>query len=698
MEDDFLEQLSRDDSGSDSVARSVIKRGTLSERFAIIPDQRMPEFDTEFGKAFAVRDLKPKNEVYGMILQSNVPIRFKTIELLRKFFNPCFANIMDSGFVNVANGDYGEFALILEKPKGVTLTSFVEERLAKKRSEKSENEDRGESLISEESIFQIVSPLNSILKYFEDNEISHGRIRPDNIFYNPNSEYKIILGEGVSGPAGFSQLQQFEPVERAQAMPIAKGEGDVSHDFFALGVLVFYLATGIIPGEGVDPVAFLTQRINKGTYNTYVGNIDLPPVITDILRGLLTEDKHERWRSEQVENWTRGKRTNIIRPSVRKEATRPFIFLGQEFVNRKALANAFYLNWAEAALAIREGKVVKWLELSVNDKECAEEVQGLIKTTGGEKSRSRQDDDELVSKLLIVMDPSSPIRYHAYAAHLDGIGTMLSYSISLSKHNEIQHFADLLKLNLTDFKATRGSVENRNDRVMFQRLHQYIRMGGFGFGVERCLYELNPNLPCQSMFLRKEFITEVSQLLHFLNDNIGNLNIQDIVDRHMAAFIGSKLELVQEIRIKFMEKLGSQKAKKQMQNLAFLAFAQKKTGIQKLTGLTNYMGDKMSLIVDSFHGKTIKREVRSELKSVSATGSLEAMLQLLSRSDYVQRDVEGFRKARQEFSVASNEVRFIKDQQNFSRYYNSSYQFGLQLSCVISFLFLLSSFIYNLTK
>jgi hypothetical protein len=694
---EYLEDIMNEESsGMDTVpannsrANDIIKKFNLSDRFTILTDKKIPDWAGLFSKAFEVRDLKQKEDIYAIILSSNLPIRFQAIQKAKQFFHPSFTNVIDAGFTDVAKGEFGSYAVVMENPQGRKLSAYASEQKAIVGEIKLPQKP----LMSEEFISQyIVSPINEVLKLFTEHEICHGKINHDTVFIGKSEELKVMLTDCFSEPCGYSQYHQYEPVDRAQCMPLGKGNGSVRDDYFALGVLVIYCVLGEIPGKNADISDFITQRLTKGTYNAYLGTMELPPSITDLLRGLLTDNSSDRWGYEQVYSWCKGKKFNLIRPKMRKEAIRAYEFAGVIHTSKKHLAQTYYLNWDDAAKDIRDKKLLKWLELSVLDKETADNVMSLVAATGGEKSKSRGDDDELISKALIALDPDAPVRFRNVCVNIDGVGAMLANAWIHQHQNEIQIFNDIIRLNLLDYKAVHAIETQKVDRWVLQRLQNYIKIKSIGFGLERCLYDLNPTLPCQSSLLTHQFVIDINQLLYFLNDNSSRLVQSEPVDRHIAAFLASKLELAQEIKLKIMKQMKDDRAKGQLVKLALLAFAQRKSNSGKLSGLANWTAGKLKSVVDSLHSRKLRKDMTSEMKSLADQGNLEAIMQLVCSSEYFQRDADGFAEAQRYFAIQDQELRQIRARQGMAMKHDSHYQFGLYLAKILGVLCFLTTLV-----
>lgn len=690
-EDDFLQSLMKEGDGQLSIAQNraldMVKKLNLPSRFTILADNPLEALSGTFSRAFEVNDLKQKDNICAKILPATIPIRFDVIQSLKSFHSNNFTNIIDSGLTDAGGGQFGSYAVVMEKPKGIKIAEYLKVLKAEQKAEAAHNQSKEtRALIHEDFLAEeIIMPINEILRSFGENNISHGCINHETLYYNATGDYKFILTDPVSEPCGYSQPIQFEPIHRAYAMPLGKGAATVKDDYFALGVLVYYCVFGEIPAAGASQNDLIRSRVTKGTYNLYVGAVDLSTRLADILRGLLTDNQNERWGYDQVSQWIKGKRFNIIRPNVRKEAARNYDFAEALHPNKRSLAIGYHENWEEAAIDIRERKIVKWLELSAADKDTAGEVSSIIGATGGERTKSRQDNDELVAKTLMVLDNEAPIRFKSISVHIDGFGTVLANAWSGQNQTDLQYLLEIVRMNLLDFKALKEVEGSKIDRWTLQRQCNYIKFRTLGFGIERVLYDLNPTLPCQSPILAGQFIIDCSQLLYYLNDNAAKLAGNDPVDRHIAAFFAGKLELASEIKLKIMNRFRRNEAiNTQLIKLALLAFAQKKTKVNKLNGLTMWVADKLKPIVNSIHSKDLRKELQDEIKSVAAQGSLEALLAVITGTDIYARDEEGFNEARAAYAALDSEMKTIKARGKITMGQDIFYLYGLQFSKILA--------------
>src|SRR5690606_34571676 len=150
-----------------------------------------------------------------------VPIRNHTITTSKKYSYLNFICPLEEGVTTLSSINQKRFVAVLAKPNGRKLVDGI-------------NKD---GPFAEDIITQtIITPLTNLLKITEKLGITHGRIHPNNLYINDDN--KLIVGECISEPCGYSQPHYYEPPERAGCLPTGKGEGTPSVDYYALGMVI----------------------------------------------------------------------------------------------------------------------------------------------------------------------------------------------------------------------------------------------------------------------------------------------------------------------------------------------------------------------------------------------------------------------------------------------------------------------------
>lgn len=644
----------------------------VASQYDILLDQHLAEFDTPFCTAYNVHDKKFKrqDELYCLVFKKELPLPLHAIEKLVDFSHENFCNVLAAEIITLSTNNEKNLVAIVERPRGMKLSEYIL--------------SLGHQLPEELLNKRIITPLNSVLSRLEAMGVVHGCINLDTIFIT--NEGQIIVSECISEPTGFSQKYIYESVERAASNPAGKGTGTSAVDYYAFGVLLLHIMhQGKFGNENNSQIHAL--KLHKTSYNALIRNLKVNPIMLDILVGLLNDRIPERWDGEKVALWLKGKRFNLVVPKNNIESTRPFTFQNVPYFNCTSLAYALYSNWDEAKKILQTDMIVKWIERSVQDPRKAFRLSNIARLLKTAPHRNLfPPEDELVARSIITLDPSGPIRLQGFCVNIDGIGPLLAYSHNTNNRDIVQTIGIILQNNLAG-----DWVENNSDTIsadeshpanLAAKLSSIITKKSIGFGIERCFYDLNPSLICQSPLLIDKYVLSLSDFLIMLN-KIAKDHKGPLLDRHSAAYISSALDLPNELNLKGLSKFPKIMKITQLQMLGLLTIAQERTGIYNLKNLAQKLNIQLSAIVDTFHSKTIREDLRKNLEKVAKQGNLHVMLGLTSDGKLFAKDKGGFSKAVDRYRLLEKRISKID---NKTQVTSIAYRYGLQLSVISSYL------------
>ncbi len=629
-------------------------KDTLEGRYRIHLDQPLPEFNTELAKAYhAVDEQVLDRSLYALVCSRDMPVRQKLAKAMKNISHPHLIQLAASGVVELSSPAEQRYVIIYEKPRGKSLTALLAEQ----------NRQLPDNFIIE----HIIAPLASALYCLEEIRQSHGRINPNNIYFGDH----VVLGECVSEPCGYSQDYRFESVPRMQAAPAGKGDGFVSEDYFSLGALVAWLKFG--PGifSGYDRESYLRRLLQEGSYHALVGNRNVSDQMSDFLRGTLNDNPFERWKYQAIKPWTTGKRYNLLPPGVSNAASRSFAFEGADYSNFQSISHALYQHWSVAASVLRDASLSRWAELSARRKDTAEAIMRSVKSLGGDIGRNERQNSELIARCLTIIDPNAPLRMKEVSAHIDGIGTLMADYFRGTNEQALQHISDIIEQGLANVwgEQQRHIWEDNVPQELtaalwnVERVRLLMRTPGFGFGMERCLYEMNPDLPCLSPLLAGYYVTTLPQLLAALDVlAVKKSRDEDPFDRHIAAFIASRVGLMQEVILDEFKHIPAIYKDKSLVTLRLLEAAQKKSGHPKLPGLSLWVASCVTVVLDHLHSRSLSKHISKVLKNVGANGYLTPIAETIFHPDYVAADQEGFEQAAYQYAAINMQIEQMNDE------------------------------------
>ena len=507
---------------------------------------------------------------------------------------------------------------------------------------------------------RVIEPLTRALQRLSGRNVSHGAIRPDNLFFMDSEQQELVLGECVTTPPGFDQPLIFETIERAMASPGGRGEGEFSEDLYALGVSLVFLLLGRNPASGLNEDDLIIAKIEQSTYATLCANERIPLSLLEPLRGVLSDDPTERWGLEELERWIAGQRATPIQRKTAMKAEAPFSFAGRQYFTARTLAYAFSQNVSEAARVIRDRQLEQWLRRGLKNGELADEVAMALVTAKNNENHWRGSDDILVTHVCILLDSLGPIRYKGFSFLPEGFGGALA--VEMLRRGEVQIPAEVISRDITGLWFTAqpdaGPIKTPLEKV-FIELREILLNNNAGFGIERCLYQLNPSLPCQSPLIIQDYAVDIGHLLPALEEASKRVDTKGRpMDRHIAAFIAARFKYNIQPHLTVLN--DSDEENSIIGLLSMLALLQWRLESEPLFGLASWLGGLLGPGIRRYHSRTTRRELEKEIPRLVRQGSLPELFDLVDNKERRRLDAEGYTEAVTQFALAEHEVQEIE--------------------------------------
>ncbi len=619
---------------------------TLQDRYVIYPDRPYPELATAETQAVVAEDPMTPGEIRAALICGVDPLpRIEVVDKLKGLARPGLTQIAAFGAVDWPGADGQRLAVVINPPQGGRLVPTGAIKFA----------PMSPDILLEQVVRPVVTGLTEM---FHRNQ-THRGIRPDNLFFGDPTRTRIVMGQSVTAPAGFYQPPGFETLECSTADPDGKGAGTRAEDMFSLGATMLSLLIGRVPGAGLDEEDFFAQRIEKGSLDAVVDPRELPRDMIDGLRGLMADDSRERWTLEQFKSWLEGNRLTAPRSFSYARAHQGFDFGGKKYWSAPALALALCRKSDAGARALQSGAVLDWMKNSLPDNTATDALATVVaevEVAGGSVS-----DQMLLAKASIAMDPSAPIRFGGLSVRLDGIGPVLVSA--QRKPGGVQAMVEMLKGNLPSYwlnsqpkHVNRGVGVNAH----LEKLGRWVSDSSPGAGFERCLYDLNPNLPCRSPITGGRWVSDPSQLLPAIDAvaSSGGMGRQPI-DRHIAAFLAARshadanqlLGLMQSQSVDEHSAVGT---------LRLLAELQQSFKSKPLPGLGNWCIDLLRPVIEAFHHRSRRSKLMEVASAVARSGNLPALLKLIDDPQFKKVDRRGFEKAKERYAKAETDLADIE--------------------------------------
>src|SRR5258708_8857130 len=197
--------------------------------------------------------------------------------------------------------------------------------------------------------------------------------------------------------------------------------------------------------DGGDDRTILYRKLELGDFTAITGGERLPPMLSDLVRGMLAEDPEHRPLPGVLRDpgGARGRRV-AARPAPR--AQRPFKIGVLTVWNNRTLALAMALDPAEALTAIQSGTLMYWLRRSLGDSSLAVKLEDMVRQHTLDVSTNKQTAQALLMMRAIMgADVLMPICWWDLAIFPDGLGPILAIALEIEpelqrKLQDIVHY------------------------------------------------------------------------------------------------------------------------------------------------------------------------------------------------------------------------------------------------------------------
>jgi hypothetical protein len=511
--------------------------------------------------------------------------------------------------------------------------------------------------------------------------MSHRGVRADNIFWDGAGRNTVVLGDCVTTRPALLQPVIYEPIESAMTPPLGRGPGSIRDDFYALGVTVLVLAAGKLPLVGLKDAEIINAKLSRGSYAALMDGARPPFGLRELLRGLLSDNADERWGMEQLEQWLAGGLRSTVQEARSGAAERPFEFDGKEYSNFRALSEAFGEKWEKAAKAVEEAAYAKWIRRGAAEGPLAERVSSilLLRANADKKTASN------IAHISILMDPIGPLRYKGLVTMPNAIGPVLAEAF----RNKDKQTIGLIVEAITSGTAVKWyTAQSQRDQIIdevqqknIRRMQQLLRHTGPGYGVERCLYMLNPGYPCQSDILQGKFVGDIRDLLPALESLVEkNGSLPTIMDQHLTAFIASRIKANIDRLLVGLEAAQGDPFQTKLGMLSIFAAVQSKHGPNELPHLCAWLAKELEPAINRIQSKSLRDQMRKKLAAQSGMGNLVDLHGCLNNDTVLKKDEAARKKATQEFSTAAKEIAALESKE----FHDSVQRLGWRIASGIS--------------
>lgn len=647
---------------------------TIQQDYEILFNAQLKEFSTEFATAYEAKEKRnqnPEMQYYVLLYNRDFPVDLDKLNILREIGDNSIQKLIDIGKVKDVKGAE-HLSAVFRKPKGRPVDEIL-----RKKGRLDETLATG----------IILNQLSSAISILHINGIMHGRISPDKIYYDELSG-SVTLLEATSEYIGYSQSVVYETFERMVCHPASKSHREPEADYYALGACLNTMIFGDDGFSGIPDNLILRIKFEAGSFDSLHAmtksrvNILINAKTEILIRGLLHDKTSERWGNKEIQAWKKRQIGQSSPSRIHRHANTAFHYDDMQYFSTKYLAHAICENWSSAKKNLKIPDLSRWLSTS---SKFADAEKKLFMMTRGGLSEVILPDDK-IARIIYLLDDNGPIRYRKASFHPDGLGNLLCF---LKKSNDEELKKDVFEAIDTGF--IEGWISHQEDAEKFKsvnlgynprRIKFFLRKNEMGFGIERCIYETNPYLTCQSELLKNYFVLGLAQTLSVI-ERIKFPPIEDTFDKEIMAYICFHAGVDDSIKVKQLQNLPFFSKSFKLKICAIFALAQKMSGLISLPNTAEWLRQSCIDVLDRIYSSKLREKIKENVDKNVESGDINALFSSIADAKTITKDILGFREAKKQFKILSFQKLRLKSQKSLD---NIAMHMGLRISVAFSYL------------
>jgi hypothetical protein len=578
----------------------------VADRYAVLPAQPMPEAGGGL-TTFAARDRQTGDTALIAIqVQGDQPVRAHVLQMLSVPIDGVLSPLAH-GPSPAVRGEPGYF-VICPAPPGPALTGNLH------------------PWPEAPLIAFALRPIAQTLAKLAARDVTHRAIRLDNVFHGQRG-HPLVLGAAWAAPPAMHQPAVFEPPYSAMCHPSGRGNGSIADDVYALGVLLLTLALGRLPLADLDEAGILRRKLEHGTYAALVGDERLPPLISDLLRGMLAEDpEHRPAPGLLLDPGVARSRRVAARPP--RRAQRSLTVGGTTVWDARTLAYVMAAEPEPGIALLRNGTAEQWLRRGLGDVALAGRLEDLHRHRAADLAPEENRADAItLMRAIAVIDPLAPLCWRGLALWPDGLGPLLV--VAMADPVMAANLGELIGAEAG--AAWAGLRAERCDTAALRldaRQHRSALMTrGAAGGLPRLAYVLNPLLPCVSAPLADRWVARLADLPAAIEAAIAASPKAVPIDAHVIAFVAargdSRLEgEAQAVTAGAPDQFG-------LPELRLLAQLQLRYYPHPMPALAAWIAGAAAPMIALWHSRPRRKELADRLRTLVQAGMLIPILALL---------------------------------------------------------------------
>ncbi len=640
----------------------------LNKDVFIVPNEPLPHLNKSKIKAYTAvgRNLYSEN-LFALICDRAITPRMITSTKYGRVVNSGLPKLVSSGKVFWPPAGEERYCFIYENILGKPLIAETDKNAALHW--------KPDLVLS-----NIVEPMISVLTELYNKDIVHGEIWPANMYYSGNKNGgKIRLGECLSTHASALLPALYEPIDRALASNGMRGIGKFEDDLYSFGVSLAVILRSSDPMKGLSDEQIIERKIENGSYLSIIGKDRFSGALLELLRGLLYDDREQRWTLEDVQAWVDGRRLSPKQSPKRVKASRPVIFNEKKYTRPELLAKDMHTHPDETNRIIESGDLDQWIDRAIEDKAIKLRMDKTTKAIEA-NDRSAGYSERLAVIISTALYTECPIRYKGLSFLPAGFGRALSSAYI--RKEEMQPYVDIMKSQFILQSIRNKEGEDTSSLVAkFDSSRAFMSQTKLGFGLERCIYFMDSNCYCLSEIVQKYYVTTSEDLLNAFERICGSDSKPQILfDRHIVAFLSIRDK--KNIDPYMADLLAMEPHTRVLGQLKVLATIQQREKLSDFQNIAKWFSKNLNPVYERIHDREKRAVLQKKVEKICDSGDLAKLAYLFDGNELYAFDYSGFQQARDAFEKLEDEQEKIEKRLKNRKNYGQ--RTGRQIASVIA--------------
>lgn len=495
-------------------------------------------------------------------------------------------------------------------------------------------------------MLKFLRPMMKLMRELNDLQLTVRGFSPENIYCSDPANPTFTLADIVIGAPASQQPVFFETLENCTAHPYGRGAGKNSDDVYATAMLAYCLMMGQQGMIEQKPEAIILHKLNHGSQACLPNFEELPPLWRDFFNATLNDNPEERWTLDDMQRWLDKQTYRKPLPDSRKRALRPLLIGETECLTLSAVAYNLSLNSSKIRELIKSRALDNWVRRSLNDSIMADQILNLCDMIRMDQVSMNPESETIVSKICARLDKTLPPRYKGIGFYPEGLAGLLSSHLTDAPMRQI--FIEISQNTVISYwqKLHKEASNETPTLSVYDKLGVWLNQRAPGFGIERCLYELDPHQPCRSDLCQAALVRDLPALYRTLESNASVMprNLKSL-DRHFFAFLASRcLGLVEDHHLQAID-LSQERGGSSEMILHILGLAQRgrnAPACPKLAAWAVHCGDGL---LTQYKQPARRARLRQAALAVAEKGYIDEVLRTLGNTTELRRDREEFNQA-----------------------------------------------------